>query len=501
MRSFLLIALYLSALPAFAQRANCEDGTAQPVGSAVGFPCSQVDLLSRLPLAEMGNAVRANDIWGWTDGTTGSEYALVGLLGGTAFVDVTEPEQPVYLGTLPGRGNPSTWRDIKVYADHAFVVSEASGHGMQVFDLTQLRGLTGPVTLSETTHYGMIGSSHNVFINEDTGFAYIVGAGGGTGCTGGLHMVDLAEPANPEFAGCFDGDGYTHDVQCVIYDGPDTDYSGSEICFASNEDTVTLVDVTDKSDPVQISQAIYPNTAYTHQGWLTEDQRYFIGNDEADESQFGINTRTLVFDVQDLDDPSFRGAFSHDTPAIDHNLYVVDQFVYETNDAAGLRILDATALLTGGAGAGLDAAAFFDTYPESDAAIFEGSWSNYPFFESGIVIVSDRSRGLFVLQPRLTPPTATGPDAQPETFGVSDAYPNPFATRTTLVLRAGDARTVVVGVYDVLGRRIAEPFRGALASGEERTVVIDGDGWPAGAYFVRVTGAGFAETRRVTLIR
>ena len=285
-------------------------------------------------------------------------------------------------------------------------------------------------------------------------------------------MIDLAEPASPTFAGCFAEDGYTHDAQCVIYDGPDVEHVGKEVCFVAQGDSqvagnnhFSVIDVTEKQSPTLLSQVLYPNQGYAHQGWLTEDQRYFIGNDEADEQRFGNNTRTLVFDVSDLDELEFRDAFVHDTPAIDHNLYVVEQYVYETNDAAGLRILDATALLTGDAGAGLDAVAFFDTYPESDAAEFEGAWSSYPFFESGIVVVSDRSRGLFVLQPRLTPPTAVSPDAQPRAFEVSEAYPNPFATRTTFALRAGDAQQVVVEVYDVLGRRVAELFRGPLASG------------------------------------
>ena len=57
---------------------------------------------------------------------------------GAAFVDVTDPTHPVYLGNLPTQTGNSLWRDIKVYRNYAFIVSEASGHGMQVFDLTQL---------------------------------------------------------------------------------------------------------------------------------------------------------------------------------------------------------------------------------------------------------------------------------------------------------------------------------------------------------------------------
>src|SRR5690606_26347425 len=226
-------------------------------------------------------------IWGWTDAETDREYALVGLSDGTAFVDVTEPTEPVYLGKLPTATVLSGWRDIKTYGHHAFVVSEAPGHGMQVFDLTRLRDVPGPPqTFTADAHYVGAGKAHNLVINEDTGFAYIVGANeAGFPCNaGGLHIVDVRVPLTPTFAGCFDGDGYTHDAQCVVYDGPDADYTGREICMAANEDNVAIVDVTDKANPSLVAHAVYLNAAYTHQGWLTDDRRFFLVDDELDES-------------------------------------------------------------------------------------------------------------------------------------------------------------------------------------------------------------------------
>ena len=183
----LLTVLFVAPPGAVGQEAACVDGF------AASFPCASVDLLSHVTLAEM-NASYANDIWGWTDDLTGKEYALVGLREGTAFVDVSNPTEPVFLGNLLTHTSSSTWRDIKVYADHAFIVSEASGHGMQVFDLTQLRDVESPTAFSETAHYNNVGRVHNVAINEETGFAYIVGAGGGAGCSGGLHMVEHPRP-------------------------------------------------------------------------------------------------------------------------------------------------------------------------------------------------------------------------------------------------------------------------------------------------------------------
>ena len=98
------------------------------------------------------------------------------------------------------------WRDIKVHDDHAFVVADNAGaHGVQVFDLALLRDVTDPpVTFEPTARYDGVHSAHNIVINEETGFAYVVGAsGGGETCGGGLQMVDIRDPQNPVFAGCF----------------------------------------------------------------------------------------------------------------------------------------------------------------------------------------------------------------------------------------------------------------------------------------------------------
>jgi choice-of-anchor B domain-containing protein len=371
-------------------------------GEAAGYPCSNVDLESYLPLADIGGTrsnSAANDIWGWTDPVGGKEYAIVGRVFGTSFVNISDPAKPVYLGELPTHGPfGSSWRDIKVYKNHAYVVSEAKNHGMQVFDLTRLRDLSGPpVTFTETAHYNKMSSAHNIAINEDTGFAYIVGASGRNSCGGGLHMVNLIKPASPSFAGCFSADGYTHDAQCVVYAGPDARYAGREICFNSNEDTITVVDVTKKSAPVQLSRTTYEQSAYTHQGWLTEDQRYFLLDDEMDERNFKHGTRTRVFDFADLTKPTMVDDYVSTSGAIDHNQYVHNGFSYQANYRAGLRILDASTVGTDGGG--LSEVGYFDIYPTDDAAEFNGAWSNYPYFASGVVVVSGIEQGLFVLRP------------------------------------------------------------------------------------------------------
>ncbi|MDE2943171.1 MAG: choice-of-anchor B family protein [Gemmatimonadota bacterium] len=384
---------------------SCQDGT------ALDYACTDVDLVAFLPLAELGAGPTsiANDIWGWTDPETGREYVLLGKSNGTSFVDITDPNAPVYVGELPltEGGVENLWRDIKTYADHAFIVADNAGaHGVQIFDLTQLRDVRDPpVMFEETAHYDGVFSSHNIVINEETGFAHAVGSsGGGEACGGGLHMIDIRDPANPRFAGCFAdpdiggflGGGYTHDAQCVIYDGPDEDYVGREICFHASIDALGISDITDKENPVALASANYPGAVAAHQGWLTEDHRYFFLGDELDEEGGTVsNTRTLVWDVEELDDPVLATEYFAETRAIDHNQYVRGDFLYQSNLLGGLRILDIR-----------DPenpveVAFFDTVPtDDDATAFGGTWSNYPYFESGVIAVSSWNEGLFLLRKR-----------------------------------------------------------------------------------------------------
>jgi choice-of-anchor B domain-containing protein len=254
-------------------------------------------------------------------------------------------------------------------------------------------------------HYTEIASAHNIVINEDTGFAFSVGSSsGGTTCGGGLHIIDVRNPKNPTFAGCFSdaqtgraGTGYTHDAQCVTYAGPDEDYVGREICFGANETALSIADVTDKENTVALSRASYPSVGYSHQGWLSEDQQWFFMNDELDELNGLVDrTRTIIWDVSDLDDPQLVAEHLGEEESSDHNLYVVGNLMYQSNYQSGLRILDIEDP------ANPVEVAYFDTVPYGDnGAGFGGSWSNFPFFDNGLVIVTSGNEGLFLVRPTI----------------------------------------------------------------------------------------------------
>jgi len=384
-------------------------------GFASVFPCQGLNLVTFIAASDLLGSGHLSDVWGWYDQASGREYAIVTQETGTNFIDVSDPENPLLMGFLPNHGGsvPNVWHDARTFADHAFIVADGAGAaGMQVYDLAQLSGLIGspvgsaspPNVLIETAHYNGIASAHNVSINEATGYAYVVGSnGGGTTCGGGLHMVDVSVPASPSFAGCFadpttgrSGTGYTHDVQCVIYHGPDVVHQGKEVCFSSNETHMVIADVSDKGSPSTIGKGTYPEARYVHQGWLTEDQRYFLQDDELDETGgTESTTTTYIWNVEDLDDPVLAATFFNPTGVIDHNQFVLGRYSVQANYTSGLRIIDFGDPLNP------SEVAYFDTYPAGNPLVFDAAWGNYPYLPSGIILATSIKEGFFVLKPAI----------------------------------------------------------------------------------------------------
>ena len=372
-------------------------GAACVNGMAGIYPCNDFDLLAYISLNVFGSQA-ANDNWGWTDPETGKEYVLNGLNDGVGFVDISNPSAPVYVGKLPTvrTGNGDIWRDIKVYNNHAFIVSEIDGHGLQVFDLTRLRNLENFTTFNDDARLNSFGGAHNIAINETTGFAYVVGS---DSFNGGPKFININDPQNPTDAGGYEASGYTHDAHVFSYQGVDPDHQGKEIYLGSNSEggqnnRLVIVDVTDKANPVLLAEIDYNNHGYTHQVWMDEDHQYAYLGDELDENNFGNNTRTFVFDLSDLDSPTLHHVYEGTTRAIDHNGYIKDDSFYLANYTAGIREIDISDIANGN----MTEIRFFDTYPAHNNASFNGVWNVYPFFESGVIAISDSDNGLFLVR-------------------------------------------------------------------------------------------------------
>jgi len=399
--------------------------------AAQPFARQGIDLLAQIPLSGFSAPApqSGNDCWGHVS-PSGREYAIMGLYDRAAFVEVTNPAAPMIVAEISHPG--SLWGDMKVYEQHCYVVNESSG-GMQVISMVNIDAgvvtLVGSVTGNGLTH------SHNVALNPQSGFLYLCGSDV-SGSGGGLAVYSLADPRVPAFVGSWNGH-YVHDAQIVTYtSGP---FAGREIAFCANESAgLAVVDVTNKASMFTVATRTYPGVQYAHQCWLSEDRNYLYLNDELDgPSQGFASSTTRVFDVSDIANPTLVNTFtSNASTAIDHNLYVHGRFIYESNYRSGLRVFDAIDPVNP------VEVAFIDTYPENDSPGYEGTWSNFPFFPSGTIVISDINRGMFLV--RLNLDYLSFLQATPVSGTVAPGIAIPVSVRVESLVTPLDTASVMV---------------------------------------------------------
>ncbi|MBX3373427.1 MAG: choice-of-anchor B family protein [Phycisphaeraceae bacterium] len=396
----------------------------------MAFPSQNLALKSWIPLSQLGGAANGNDCWGWTS-PSGREYAIMCTSSGTGFVEVTDPADAQVITFIPGP--VSLWRDAKVFQHYAYIVTEGTDAGIQVVDMSNADN--GVFTLVNTVNTGGSTRTHNVAIDETSGFLYRCG-----GPSLGLRIYNLGlNPVNPPLVGEWHF-RYVHDAQVVTYtSGP---LAGRQIAFCcagfnggSVETGLTILDVTNKANIVEIGHWFYANTNYSHQVWLSEDRTFAYLNDELDSSEV-IYSRTHVFRVDDLNSVQYRGWYANQSTAVTHNLYTLGDYIFAANYRSGLRVFDRS-----GDPEHPVEVAYFDTWPADDNPNFNGLWSVYPYFPSGTVIGSDLEKGLFVW--RLELPQIA--------FELPDPLPG-------MISPAGGSLTV-----DIL-----EDFAGALVAGSPR---------------------------------
>lgn len=402
----------ITRLPQNALTQQTRASTTCESGFADEFPCDNVNLLSQVPINQLSTLSNdVNDIWGHVDLNTQREYAIVGMNASVVVVDITTPSAPSVVGEVQGRN--TGWRDIKVlqYYDstasrwQAFAYSSSESEGFAIIDLNDL-----PNSVSLSARNRDDNNAHNIYvsnvdytfntaINNATPQLHLVGQDSNGGA---FRSYNLDVPQTP--AASFTPNGltradYTHDIASMfITDGRaqsdcvNSNTNGCTVMLDFNESEMRLWDHTLQNSTVELSSISYANVAYTHSGWVSEDKRYAFVHDEIDERQFSLNTRVMVFDISSLTNPVLAATWVSDNSTVDHNGYVRGNRYYISNYERGLTILDISDPTAP------EQVGFFDTYPNFNSSNFNGAWGVYPFLPSGNIIVSDRQRGLFVLQ-------------------------------------------------------------------------------------------------------
>ena len=422
-------------------------------GSAGGFPCNKVDLLSHIALDEFSsNPQRANDIWGFYDLNTEREYALIGLENGVAIVDVSNPSSPFEIDTVAGAS--STWRDIKVYQFfdetsqrfHAFayVTTDNANIGLRLIDLSGLpHSVSGSVAVSPEL------SAHNVYItNLDyttnsvvDGVPPVLYTAGSNLSNGRIRAYALDVPTVLTLTADAPVLGSSHDLSSVtIRDARINQCPAATthcvLLIDANEDNLQIWDATNPANPVRLSSTLYAELGFVHSAWFTRDGNYAFVQDELDELDFGGNTRLRIFDMSNLAQPVLAGTWTGTEAAIDHNGFVRGNRYYMANYTRGLTILDISNPVQP------VESGFFDTFPANNFANFAGAWGVYPYLPSGNLLLSDINGGLFVLQDR-TLDSAQGTFSITATAGASEG-----STLQLTVSRSGGNSGAVSVAWD-----------------------------------------------------
>jgi choice-of-anchor B domain-containing protein len=404
-----------------------------------------------------------NDIGGWTS-HSGEEYALATNSGGIAIVRVTDPENPEYLGRVASQDPfdfSNIWGDPATFGNYAYFTTEIDGSGIVIIDMSGADALTATVDPfadlplpSVTVAPGGYDGSHNIVINETTGYAYVAGAHLQAGAANNACGID--EPArfntlildlnanamDPTVAACI-SDAGEHDFHVVNYTGPDAEHAGKEILFVfdgrdregqAGGNPVggkTLIwDVSDKNNIVELASFRIPGNVFSHNGATTEEQDFLFVGDEIeelvianwtfsgfftqplDETTKKARTGTYVIDIRDLDNPIFVQRFENETVGIDHNFQVVGDKLYIASYTSGTRVLhigrDSNDDVV------LEEVGTMDTEPrlpgniinikqeERFGSAFLGQWGIF-VFDTGTIIASDINNGLIVMEESATP--------------------------------------------------------------------------------------------------
>ncbi len=323
---------------------------------------------------------KLSDIWGYTD-SLGREYALVCLHGGIAIENIRNPAAPERVAII--EGPRSTWRDAKTYGEFAYFVNESSG-GLQIINLKNL-----PNAPDSTDSYfwtpllpalGLLNSCHNIYIDEATGYGFLAGCNINNG---GIIILDLfTDPGNPIYVSAA-APVYAHDV-----------YTRGDFIYSSDifNGAFTIQDMTNKDSIFTISSQTTP-FLFTHNAWLSDDSKVIFTTDEKRDAPIGAYDISDIEDIKLLDE--FRPLSSIGEGLIPHNIHVKDGFLITSYYTEGVIITDANRP------GNLIEVGNYDTFSGENGS-FNGVWGAFPFFESGTIIASDISTGLYVLKPTYT---------------------------------------------------------------------------------------------------
>lgn len=419
--------------------------------------------------------------WGYV-APNGREYAILGTQVGTSFVDITDSANIREVDSVKGLN--SGWREMKTYSHYAYIVSEATGSGLQIVDLQYL---PDSVRLVKTWSYTGYTKTHSI---QQSGH-YLYLNGGNSAQNGGVTVVDVIDPENPVKLGQWTT-LYVHDCRVLndtiwasnIYTGQ------TSIINALNKTSLNLVRTWRSYPTSEVS---------THNCAFSEDRNYLFTTNEISSPNGKLN----VWDIRDLSNILFVREWmpTNITTSIVHNVETYGNYAVIAHYSAGIRIVDISDPTNP------TEVAWYDTYTNNNSSNYSGCWGVYKF-PSGKIIGSDISNGLIVIKTTLslTGNSNTFASTTPENFSLAQNYPNPFNPATNIKFNLKENSSVKLLVFDINGREVCSVINDKRDAGEYN-VMFDAGMYnlTSGSYFYRLEVEGndnnFTETKKMILLK
>ena len=314
-----------------------------------------------------------NEVWGFS--LNNKDYAVVGSTIGTHFFEIVS-NKLVPVGTVDGRykGRNAVHRDYHDYDGFLYAVCDEGASSLQIMDLNYLPDSIPIVYDSDS----LFVRSHNIFIDTTTKKLYACAVTTKSEFHS-MNVYDISKPIDPELLYNYDQVNHVHDA--YVYN--DTAYlnCGSE--------GLRVIE-SSSNFPIQIGGlSTYFQKGYNHSGWLNESKTTYVMCDET----YGLDIKVLdVSRTEDIEVVSFFNSGMGDREnSVPHNVILKGDVAYVSYYHDGLQIFDLSDPLQA------KKIAYYDTYPNDPNVSWAGAWGVYPFPNKDLVLVSDRSNGLFLL--------------------------------------------------------------------------------------------------------
>ena len=429
-------------------------------------------------LANLDNYSGYSACWGYR-APNGREYAILGASSGTSFVDITDTTNIHEVDFVPG---PNTgWREMKTYSHYAYVVTDVSALsvGVQIIDLQYL-----PDSVHFVKNWAPPGVGEIHTISQEGHYLYL--NGGDVGNEGGIIIADLTDPENPTTRGMWDLK-YVHDCRVK----GDTIFACN--IYSSDGGTVTIINATNKDNPVAITDFVNIPDPGPHNCAVTTDRKYCLVTDE-----INGNPRLLkIWDIQNLTNITQVGTWQPTNISTSriHNVEIYGDFAVIAHYSAGIRVLDISNPLSP------VEVAWYDTYPNNNNFNYSGCWGVFRF-PSGKIIGSDITNGLFVIN--TTFPTGVEPvsNSIPSEFNLEQNYPNPFNPSTKIRFSIPENSFVSIKLYDMLGREVGSLLNETKPAGQYELLVNSNKfNLKTGTYFYTLRTENYSDTKKMILIK